>query len=133
MSNWTHVAGIIRVDHLSIPGITHVINFEKEIGRELRFNDIWDGTEAYEEYKLNPQSFLPRGSEGSLRMSVWANPDDLSLAAYTVSIFGDLKDHDDEDEIIEWFQVQCSKFSVRQAVITVYNEYHNKPKTWTFE
>ena len=133
MSNWTHVAGIIRVDYLKIPGVTRDIDFEEEIGRELTFDDIWDETVVYEEYESHPQSFLPSGSEGSLKMSVWANPDDSHLSAYTVSIFGDLRDHHNEDEIIEWFKAQCNKFLVRQAVITVYNEYHDEPKTWTFE
>ena len=131
MSNWTHVAGIIRVDHLKIPGVTRDIDFEKEIGRQLTFNDIWDGTPAYEEFKLNPQSFLPLGSEGSLNMSVWANPDTSCLAAYTVSIFGDLRDHNDPDAIIEWFKKKCQLLMIRQATIVVENE-HNGHRTWTY-
>ena len=61
------------------------------------------------------------------------------MAAYTVSIFGDLRDHDDVDEIIYWFEEKCKAlkedknvpFWIRQAVITVENEqYGMRTKTY---
>ena len=72
------------------------------------------------------------GSEGSLQKSVWEDPDRSSVAAYTVSIFGDLRDHDSCDEIIDWFKEKCENLMVRNAVITVNNE-RNGTKTWTYE
>lgn len=73
------------------------------------------------------------GSEGSLEMSVWTNPDPCCMAAYTVSIFGDLRDHDSTEEIINWFEEKCKELggSIRQAVITVDNErYGTQTKTY---
>lgn len=121
MSNWTHVVAIARVDHLrglfcSKP------DFEKIFGKELHYEDSgdkWDYAEAH------PDEFLPIGSEGSLTMSVWENPDKSSLAAYTVSIFGDLRNHDNPDEIVEWFKEKCENLTLwcRNACIVAHNEW----------
>ncbi len=133
MSNWTHVAGIIRIDFIRLKE-----SFEDEylnalhdiFGKEVTFessSELWD--EAYE----HPERFLPLGSEGSLEMDVWVNPNKSSIAALTVSIFGDLRDHDSPDEIVEWFKDKCenSDIMIRNAVITVRNEY-NGTRTWTY-
>ena len=128
MSNWTHVAGIIRMDSFRFNGSYTDDYFDKLIGKECLFDspsNIWDDAEE------NPDDYLPIGSEGSLQKSVWINPNSSSLAAYTISIFGDLRDHDNTDEIIDWFKNKCSKISVRQAIITVLNE-HNGEKTWSY-
>ena len=127
MSNWTHVAGIMRVD--AIRPLDGKYNFTEILGKELHFDSsssLWDEAEE------NPEKFLPMGQEGSLKMSVWDNPCKESLAAYTVSIFGDLRDHHDVDSIIEWFQGKCKMLPIRQACITVSNEW-NGAKTWSYE
>lgn len=120
MSNWTHVAGIIRVD--AIRDILNAkINFDEIIGKECRWNspnEIWEDVEA------NPDKYLPMGSEGSLQMSVWENPDKNCMASYTISIFGDLRDHHSTSDIIEWFKKKCGLLWVRNAVITVENEWY---------
>lgn len=124
MSNWTHVAAIFRVDSLED------INFEDIFGKELHYTDepdVWD------EAREHPEKFLPLGSEGSLEMSVWRNPEDHYTARYTVSVFGDLRDHDRVDEIIKWFDDKCKQLWIRQAVITVENEWWNETKTKTYE
>lgn len=90
MSNWTHVAGIIRVDCLPIEDL----DFDGLIGEEWHFGD---------EFYIPKTGFLPDGSEGSLYKSVWEDPD-VSIARYTVSIFGDLRDREDPQEIIDWFK-----------------------------
>jgi hypothetical protein len=134
MSNWTHVAAIFRIDSWR----THdgEMNLNKIFGREL--NDF-DTRDVWLEADKHPERFLPCGSEGSLQMSVWTNPDPCCMAAYTVSIFGDLRDHDDVDEIISWFEEKCKTlkedktipYSIRQAVITVDNErYGTQTKTY---
>ena len=128
MSNWTHVAGIIRMDSVRFNESYTDDYFDKLIGKECLFgspSNVWDDAEK------NPDDYLPMGSEGSLRKSVWINPDPSIIAAYTISIFGDLRDHDSTDEIIDWFKNKCSKISVRQAIITVLNE-RNGEKTWTY-
>ena len=107
MSNWTHVAGIIRVDDLGkIFG-----------GRPLNFTKI-----------IND---LPFGSEGPLQMSVWENPEKHCAFSYVVSIFGDLRDHHSAEEIVEWFKKICAKLNVRDAVITAHNEW-NGTANWVY-
>lgn len=126
MSNWTHVAGIIRVDSIKFLGGD--IDFDREIGKEC----TWDSEdEVWKEFEEYPERFMPAGSEGTLRKVVWDNPNKSSMAAYTVSIFGDLRDHDNPDEIIEWFKDICEKFMVRNATITVYNELNGK-RSWDY-
>lgn len=126
MSNWTHVAGVIRVDHMGLSGN---LDFDELVGKECLFDsseDVWDDVEAH------PDAYLPMGSEGSLTKSVWINPDPSYLSRYTVSIFGDLRDHNSADAIVDWFKGVCKKFAlVRQAVITVRNE-RNGEVTWTY-
>lgn len=126
MSNWTHVAAIFRVD-----GFYHDYDFTKIFGKELNFNDSKDKWRVSEKH---PEQFLPLGSEGSLKMSIWENPDCSCVAAYTVSIFGDLRDHNSIDEIINWFDEKCKGIWIRQAVITVENEmYGTSTKTYRYE
>lgn len=133
MSTWTHVAGVVRIDMLRFPKkgekdeekiIKSMINY---FGKELDFYDTiakWD--DAYE----HPEHYLPFGSEGSLKMSVWVNPNTHSMAAITVSIFGDLRDYSDVDGIIKWFKKKCNgDISVRNACITVRNDC-NEPVIW---
>ena len=129
MSNWTHVAGIVRID--SFRGLFFGIepDFEAIFGKELNFDDP---EERWDDAQHNPEKYLPLGSEGSLHMSLWINPDSHDFAAYTVSIFGDLRDHQDPDEIIVWFEEKCSKVMVRNACITVYNEWYGT-RNWVYE
>lgn len=127
MSNWTHVAGIIRVDYIKWDDDTPELDFDKLIGKEYHDYDAFEDADKY------PELYLPMGSEGSLQKSVWINPNDSDCTRYTVSIFGDLRDHDSADEIIEWFKNKCKSLSnkVRQATITVYNgRYGTKSYTY---
>lgn len=123
MSNWTHVAGIIRAN-----GIAE-LDFDEIIGKEC----LWESPEkAWNDAEANPDKYLPMGSEGSLEKSIWINPDGNCLARYTISIFGDLRDHDSTSEIIEWFKEKCKSLWVRNAVITVRNEWYGT-ETYTYE
>ena len=127
MSNWTHVAGIIRVDCLH--GMYAEPDFDQVFGKEIHFNSPY---EDWDDYYRHPEKYLPAGSEGSLTISIWANPKESHVTAYAVSIFGDLRDHDSPDEIIEWFKDKCSKLWVRNACVTATNEY-NGTRTWVWE
>lgn len=118
MSFWTHVAGIIRVDSMRafedenpISYEDHVKAFEKILGKHYSFRDTWLDNFNKEE--------IPRGSEGSLNWSLWVNPEVNAVPAYTISIFGDLRDYTDVDAIKAWFKKACLKLDVRQAVITI--------------
>lgn len=111
MSQWTHVAGIFRVDAL-------IINEEvqketiKEIkgllGKIVDFGDDDDWN-----------TLLPCGSEGSLKYEVIPNPSLNSLSAFTIPVWGDLRDYDNVDEIISWFEGVCRNLWIRQAIIEI--------------
>lgn len=111
MSQWTHVCGCIRVD--AIRGIEP--NCEKKI-KEALGRIVNYGDESYE-------TIIPCGSEGSLEYHIIENPDPYSLAAFTVPIWGDLRDYDDVEEIKQWFKSACDKLFVRNAVINIEVEY----------
>lgn len=125
MSNWTHVAAIFRVNGFA----DNITDFTKIFGKELNF---YDPIEKWNEADEHPEQFLPLGSEGSLQMSVWENPDTEDITAYTVSVFGDLRDHHSIEKIIKWFDEKCKKLWIRQAVITIYNEWYGT-KTKAYE
>ena len=133
MSNWTHVAGIIRIDSVRLEEETveeATRMFENYFGKELRYHSE---DELWYEADKHPEKFLPFGSEGSLTMSVWVNPNLDSITSYTVSIFGDLRDHDDPDAIIEWFKGKCKSeyIYVRNACITVENDLYGR-RFWNY-
>lgn len=121
MSNWTHVNGSFRVDN--IRPLVPDPNFIKLFGKVCTYESL-DRLEY--ELESHPENFLPFGSEGSCNMSVWVNPDVSNMSAYTVSVFGDLRDHDTTEEVIDWFVGVIRKagnYPIRQAVITVENEW----------
>ena len=132
MSNWTHVAGVIRIDDLRFDNNT-TPNFEKLIGKECLFNaphEVWEDADNH------PHNFLPMGGEGTLRKTVWINPNRDCVAAYVVTIFGDLRGHDDPNAIIRWFKGKIKEiletYWVRQATITADNEYNGSAE-WSFD
>lgn len=131
MSNWTHVAGIIRVDYF---GGNLVDKINDIIGKEIHFNSSGD---EWEDFDKNPDNYLPCGSEGSLHMELWKNPNKSAMAAYTVSIFGDLRDHDSAIDIVKWFKnkvviLDCVSFGIRNACVTARNET-NGVTNWTYD
>ena len=68
---------------------------------------------------------MPKGSEESLDYRVIENPDENAICAYTVVIFGDLRDFgkDNINEIKDWWKDILSKFDmVRQAVLQIQPE-----------
>lgn len=111
MSVWTHVAGVIRVDCF------------RWIGEQPEFNKIFV-RELWNE-NTHGACNMPMGSEGSLDFRVIENPNKDTIAAYTVVIFGDLRDFGAEDiHIIEkWWNKaleQCGM--IRQAVLQIQPE-----------
>lgn len=116
MSIWTHVAGIIRID-------------------DTRF-----GGSNVKKIKDLIEEGLPYGSEDSLKFEVYEAVERPSIAAYVVSIYGDLRDFDSSSEVIDWFKGVCYKIeemesdeiiSIRQAIITSRTE-GRKSENWTF-
>lgn len=128
MSVWTHVAGIIRVD--SFPGVDFPKpDFDDLIGKSCNWNDHED---VWADYGKNPEKYMPGGSEGTIEKVVWTNPDKSDLSAYTVSIFGDLRDFDESDfhKIKTWLSITFKRINdgkenafIRQACVLVEREY----------
>ena len=126
MSVWTHVAGVARVDDLRIgPDMDIQAYFDNIFGLELSYEDL-----CMHNYSFFG-NYMPMGSEGSLTKSIWVNPKVSQIAAYTVSVFGDLRDYDEPEKIINWFKEACSKCAIRNAVITAECERGNT-LTWTW-
>lgn len=121
MSNWTHVAAVVRVETFG------EIDFEKVFGRECPWeapDSVW---EAYDEH---PSEFLPGGSEGTLHMQIEDHGRDY-MCRYTVTISGDLRDHDSAAYIVRWFQKKLKQLVIRQAMITASNEI-NGTVSWVY-
>lgn len=124
MSQWTHVAGIVRIDDLPF---LKPVDYKDYFGKQC----LWDD-DCWEDARNHPEEYLPMGGEGTLRSQLWANPDKCAMAAYTLMVFGDLRDYDTPQEIIDWFKKKVFGIPlVRQAVITVELE-GAEPLTWTY-
>nr|DAJ60419.1 MAG TPA: hypothetical protein [Caudoviricetes sp.] len=120
MSQWTHVAAVFRLD--SFDKISDE-DIKKVFGKEVNFYQLFNYDEA------DDTKTLPMGSESTLKMSIWHNPDSSYMASTTVSVFGDLRDYggSDIEKLKEWFNECCSKFMVRQAIMQVIDDYVNEP------
>lgn len=132
MSMRVHVAAIARVDGFGLfveRPEEEQYQFESVFGKECLWGadkSIWDDAIK------NPDKYLPMGSEGTLRMTVWINPKENDMDRYTVSIFGDLRDVWDKQPIIDWFKKKIGQLDmVRQAAITV-NDIEGT-ETWTYD
>jgi len=105
MSTWTHVAAVIRFDGLqslgmAIPDLGNTVSYEDE-------KDKWD------------KCTVPCGSEGSLITTLWSNPSKNSIAAWTATIFGDLRDYEDIEEITAYLKRITDGKHVRNGVATI--------------
>ena len=110
MSIWTHVAAIIRID--TIKGFGMGPQSKEELEKVLGPVAKFDGSD--EDWN---SCTLPCGSEGSLQYAIWENEDEHCVAAFTVSVFGDLRDYDETESIEKWFNEFCGKFPlIRQAI-----------------
>lgn len=128
MSTWTHVTGVVRVDAIRM-GMETEVNWDDIFGKEC----LWEESPSvWHDLDEHPEKYMPCGSEGTLQKTVWENPEKSCMAAYTVSIFGDLRDWYDVDAIIDWFKRIVKDENllwVRSAVITVTNG--QVTKTWS--
>lgn len=117
MSQCTHVAGCIRVDDIRL--LSGGIGLAGILGKPIRY---------YENGERGHPTRLPCGSEGSLDYLIWVNPMTPHLAAYTVSVFGDLRDYDDVEEILRWLvRVTINEgLVIRDAVLSVDVEFREK-------
>ena len=121
MSRWTHINSVFRLNSI---GRISDEKIEQVFGKCITFDKMYDY-----EADGNPKT-LPMGSEGTLEISVWHNPDKSCLASTTVSVFGDLRDFGGEEDIKslkDWFDDCCHGFSVRQAIIQIEDEWNENP------
>lgn len=120
MSAWVHVAAIARIDYIPILNDGAEVDFDKAFGKEC----LWDSDKSvWYDAKYNEDDYLPMGSEGSLRKTVWVNPRENHADRYTVSILGDLRDVTNGQWIVDWFKKKLDDMYVRQATIAVISDY----------
>ena len=130
MSQWTHVCGCIRYDALRMAGMPYntLCEIKKLVGNQVTFDDPKDKWDACN---------VPCGSEGSIQFVFWSNPHLTSLAAFTVSVFGDLRDFGKEDvpKIKEWFEriTKGKGIIVRNAILEICVEYEKEPIILRYE
>lgn len=131
MSNWTHVAAVARICYIPFLDEAAPV-FEKIFGKEL----LWESPEElWAEAEEHPEKFLPLGSEGSLRMTVWENQIKNEACHYTVTIFGDPRSYERAQDAVDWFKEKLKTLgydNVRNAAITATNEY-GPPASWTLD
>lgn len=108
MSVWTHVCGCIRVDDIPHKDFDRAADIRRIMGNIIDWGSWSEGGTK-----------LPCGSEGSLKYEILQNPSESSIARFTIPIWGDLRDYNDDKEIEEWFNDVCSQMWIRDAVINI--------------
>lgn len=138
MSNWTHVAGIARIDYMPYTDTEDKVRtiVEKIFGKECKWSDDMS---VWKKAREHPEAFMPMGSEGSLHLVLHDTNEKDCIARYVVSIFGDLRGHDDPNAIIEWFSNCCKAIDesedsvwIRNACVSVQNEW-NGARVWSYD
>ncbi len=121
MSQWTHVAGCIRIDNF----IDSEERMESELGRirekigeECSYDDLLNGVDPVDSCNI------PCGSEGSLEYGI-SKPYSPGLPWICVYIWGDLRDYNDQNEIHEWIKKICEGELIRNCCIKVDVERSN--------
>jgi len=143
MSQWTHVAGAVRIDCWNFePGWEKKQKKEKEriekmFGIPCKFSTVQGESDEElierwgKEYRL---CNVPCGEEGSVLWEFTRTGSSSDISRGIVSIWGDLRDYDNEDEIIKWFKSVIKKFSaghnkygfdIRDAVLSIEVEFKN--------
>ncbi len=123
MSNWTHVAGAIRIDAFCCyeeemdKKIKEKI--EKKLGKIIYFES------SKNDWNLPEKDRTPTGSEGGLKYSYnISDKDGSSLSRDTILIEGDLRDYngtEDLNKILEWVNrlTGGAKFFIRQGILQI--------------
>jgi len=96
MSVWTHINGSIRIDNISNKTRTSLATIDLALKKNI-----------------------PTGSEGNIEYRISKIIDEDAQDVFQVSIFGDLRDYENYQEVKEWFYSICDKFNIRQAILQV--------------
>lgn len=123
MSTWTHVNAHFRFNLFSIENCDYnnVSEIENYLGPIKTFKDILLGSKNFKRY-YNEDCKLPTGSEGSLRFKV--HLDKTGSKEYVnISFFGDLRDYDSQESIMDYFKEFLNDKGVyvdlRSGVVTI--------------
>ncbi len=103
MSQWTHVAGIIRIDSMVAVMDRGGPDPTEKMLRE-RLGYTWDYDDLGNRVKdiHIDNSHVPFGSEGSIQYDVAQTGSQSSLSWGHIVIWGDLRDFDDPNQIYDW-------------------------------
>ncbi len=132
MSQWTHVAGLIRIDsmmELIGPGIdTTEALLRERLGYTWNYDDIGNRVKDIHIDK----SHVPSGSEGSIQYDIVKtrvkSAEGMSLSWGYIVIHGDLRGFDNPNEIYEWLfnaldSINEDGIGFREVVVLVAVEY----------
>ena len=106
MSIWTHVNASIRFDGIPALGTT-IAN----LGHTCQF----DSSE-----KIWGECNVPCGSEGSLQYRLWKTGD--GLVWYNAMIWGDLRDYDDIQQILDYLNKIIQGHIIRCGITAIHCE-----------
>ncbi len=118
MSTWTHICGCIRFD-----GVVALGTPAPNLGRTCSFDDdsdTWDNCD------------VPCGSEGSIEHHLRTCTEDSKMARWSAMFYGDLRDYDDHDEILEYFKRITEGRMIRQGVFTI-DTSGMEPRTYEYD
>ena len=106
MSQWTHVNASIRFDGFSFMKDTMIS--EKDLGQIINYD--YDG-----EWDTK----LPLGSEGSIEYTIVTTGSASSVANRAVVFTGDLRDYDDWEFILNYFNSIVEGRMIRSGVLEI--------------
>lgn len=129
MSQWTHVAGAIRIDALRtvIP-----MDYEQAVHDVIGQSTVidWDSIDLRGIPNPSHGEDVPSGSEGPIEYLIHENPMKSSMAAFDVLVWGDLRDFGEEgvSAIGDWLAgiivgVREHSMSIRSLIVKVDVEY----------
>lgn len=113
-SVWTHVNASIRIDaYRSTLGEHSPLN---DLDKVVTYRDIM---QAHKQKRELPKTKLPMGSEGSLNYILYQDTDLSVTSAYVLVIFGDLRDYNNTQEIIDYINTISKNWIIRSGLIEV--------------
>jgi len=111
MSQWTHVNASIRFD--GIMGMGQPT--KQDLGQMCKWED--DDTSHWENSKI------PCGSEGSIEYKIIKTGGENSIASMVVNFTGDLRDYDDANKIIAYFNDIVKDRMIRSGILEIDVEF----------
>ena len=103
MSQWTHVAGIIRIDSMvAVMNRGEPDPTEKMLRERLGYTWDFDDLSNRARDTHIDNSDVPFGSEGSVQYDIVQTGSQSSLSWGHIVIWGDLRDFDDPNKIYDW-------------------------------